>query len=316
MHNPVNPTMRKVKMSENHHHDHGHNHAHHHDLTEKRLMISVGLNLMITLAEVIGGLISGSLALLSDAVHNLSDSGSLALSLIVHRISRRQPDQRKTFGYKRAETIGALINLVTLIVIALFLLKEGVERFFQPQPIEGLTMFVVAIVGLLGNVITAVLLFQSAKDNLNIRSSFYHILSDGLSSVGVILAGILILKYRLYIVDTLLTIVIAGYILVQSYGLLKQTINLLMDSAPDGFELDHLEREIKAIARVRDIHHIHVWQSDEASTCLEAHIVVDPADLSQMEAIKDQIKHVLTDHFHIQHSSLEFETGVCANLTH
>ena len=164
-----------------HSHDHGHHHHHGEGQTEGRLWISIFLNLIITLAEFVGGIISGSLALLSDALHNLNDTASLAISLIARKISKRDANIDKTFGYQRAEIIGAFINLITLVIIALFLIKEGVERFYNPQPIDGTVMFIVAVIGLLGNVITAVLLYKSSEENINIRSAYIHILSDALS---------------------------------------------------------------------------------------------------------------------------------------
>ncbi len=179
-----------------HSHDHGHHH-HGADQTEGRLWISIILNFVITAAEFIGGIISGSLALLSDALHNLNDTTSLGISLVARKISKKDANRDKTFGYKRAEIIGAFINLITLVIIALFLIKEGVERFYNPQPIDGMVMFIVAIIGLLGNVITAILLYRDSTKNLNLRSAYIHILSDAFSSVGVIIAGVLILWYDL-----------------------------------------------------------------------------------------------------------------------
>jgi cobalt-zinc-cadmium efflux system protein len=173
-------------------HDHNHHHHHHHNLEDAsigKLWISIALNLIITLAQFVGGILSNSLALLSDAVHNLNDTASLGISLVARKISKKGANQRKTFGYKRAEIIGAFINLITLVIVALFLVKEGFERFFDPQEIDGYTMFYVAIVGLLGNVITAALLYKDSKDNLNMKSAYIHILSDAFSSVGVIIGG-------------------------------------------------------------------------------------------------------------------------------
>lgn len=296
---------------------HSHTHHHHHhsaEQTEGRLWISIFLNLAITLAEFVGGLISGSLALLSDALHNLNDTTSLGISLIAHKISRRKANREKTFGYKRAEIIGAFINLITLVIIALFLIKEGIERFYNPQSIDGLVMFVVAIIGLLGNVLTAVLLYRSSKKNINIRSAYIHILSDGLSSVGVILAGFLILRYQLYIVDTILTLVIAGYILLQSYHMLKETINILMESTPSEIDPKEVTQAMENTKRVRGVHHLHVWRLDEKNILLESHVLIDEQDLEQMEQIKTNLKELLSTQFNIHHSTLEFEFEPCDEL--
>jgi len=298
-------------MAHTHHHGHHHHHAHGKDQTEGRLWISIFLNLVITLAEFIGGIISGSLALLSDALHNLNDTTSLGISLFARKVSKKEANKEKTFGYKRAEIIGAFINLITLVIIALFLIKEGVERFYNPQPIDGLVMFIVAIIGLLGNVITAVLLYRSSKENINIRSAYVHIMSDALSSVGVIVAGWLILQYELFIVDTILTLIIAGYILWQSYYMLRQTIDILMESTPTEIQLEEVTLAMQEVAGVMDIHHLHVWRLDENNILLESHVVIDESDMVNMEKIKSSLKDLLNKSFNIQHSTLEFEFEPC-----
>lgn len=301
-------------MGHSHSHAHGHGHHHHHhgdNQTEGRLWISIFLNLTITLAEFVGGLISGSLALLSDALHNLNDTTSLGISLVARKVSKKEANRDKTFGYKRAEIIGAFINLITLVIIALFLVKEGVERFYNPQPIDGLVMFVVAIIGLLGNVITAILLYRSSKENINIRSAYVHILSDALSSVGVIVAGWLILQYDWFIVDTILTLIIAGYILYQSYHMLRETIDILMESTPTEIELDEVMKAMQEVPGVLDIHHLHVWRLDENNILLESHVVIDENDMNEMESIKSSLKALLDNNFNIHHSTLEFEFEPC-----
>ncbi len=295
-----------------------HSHHHHHDYseqTEGRLWISIILNLAITLAEFVGGIISGSLSLLSDALHNLSDTASLGISLAARKISKRDANRRKTFGYNRAEIIGAFINLVTLVIIGLFLVKEGIERFYDPQPIDGKIMFIVAIIGLLGNLITAVLLHRSSKENINIRSAYVHILSDALSSVGVIIAGWIIIEYRLYVVDTILTLIIAGYILWQSYYMLRETINILMESTPAGIEIGEVTLAMQEVEGVMDVHHLHVWRLDENNILLESHVVIDESDMNRMEQIKQSLKDLLSTSFDIHHSTLEFEFEPCEEYT-
>jgi cobalt-zinc-cadmium efflux system protein len=294
-----------------HSYDHGHHHHHGEGQTEGRLWISIFLNFTITLAEFVGGIISGSLSLLSDALHNLNDTASLGISLVARKISKKEANRDKTFGYQRAEIIGAFINLITLVIIALFLIKEGIERFYNPQPIDGMVMFVVAIVGLLGNVITAVLLHRSSKENINIRSAYVHIMSDALSSVGVIIAGILILQYQFYIVDTILTLIIAGYILWQSYHMLRKTIDILMESTPKGLELPAIQSAMAGVSGVLDVHHLHVWRLDEQNILLESHVVIDEEDMNKMESIKSSIKQMLSSNFNIHHSTLEFEFEPC-----
>lgn len=300
-----------------HSHDHGHHHHHHGDnQTEGRLWISIILNFIITAAEFIGGIISGSLALLSDALHNLNDTVSLGISLVARKISKRDANRDKTFGYQRAEIIGAFINLITLVIIALFLIKEAIERFYDPQPIDGMIMFIVAVIGLLGNVITAILLHRSSKENLNIRSAYIHIMSDAFSSVGVIIAGILIIQYELFIIDTILTLIIAGYILWHSYYMLRKTINILMESTPAGIEISEIRQAMAQVAGVLDVHHLHVWRLDEKNILLESHIVIDEDNMNQMESIKSSLKQLLGSNFNIHHSTLEFEFEPCEEHAH
>lgn len=294
-----------------HSHDHGHHHHHGDNQTEGRLWISIILNFIITAAEFVGGLISGSLALLSDALHNLNDTTSLIISLVARKISKKEANRDKTFGYKRAEIIGAFINLITLVIIALFLIKEGIERFYNPQPIDGMVMFVVAVIGLLGNVITAILLYRSSKENLNLRSAYIHILSDAFSSVGVILGGIVIIYYEFFIIDTILTLIIAGYILWHSYYMLRQTINILMESSPANIEIPAVQQAMSKVNGVLDIHHLHVWRLDERNILLESHVVIDEDNINQMETIKSALKNLLSTDFDIHHSTLEFELEPC-----
>lgn len=297
---------------------HSHHHGHHHHTegqTEGRLWISIGLNAIITLAEFIGGIISGSLSLLSDALHNLNDTASLGISLAARKISKRDANREKTFGYQRAEIIGAFINLITLVIIALFLIKEGIERFYHPQPIDGMVMFVVAVIGLLGNVLTAILLHRSSKENINIRSAYVHILSDALSSVGVILAGGAIIYYQVYIVDTILTLVIAGYILWQSYFMLRKTINILMESTPTGLEIPAIKAAMDGVKGVLNVHHLHVWRLDEHNILLESHVVIEKDNMQNMESIKSSLKKLLSSEFNIHHSTLEFEFEPCQEHT-
>lgn len=299
-------------MSHNHHH-------HHHDIDDSsiwKLWVSIFLNLTITLAQVIGGIIANSLALLSDAVHNFNDSMSLVTTLVTKKIAKKGASSSKTFGYKRAEIIGAFANLITLVIVALFLIKEGLERFIDPQPIDGLTMFWVAMIGLAANLITAALLWKNSKDDLNMKSAFIHILSDALSSVGVIVGGWLIIKYQWYIVDTILTMIIGTYILWHCYHMLREAIDILMEAKPDNINIDELKEAIGSVDKVCGVHHIHVWRLDEHSTMLESHIVIKKEDLDEMETIKAALKKVLHDKFEIYHSTLEFEFEPCGDHKH
>lgn len=298
---------------------HGHHHHHHHDVDDSsiwKLWVSIFLNLGITLAQVIGGIIANSLSLLSDAVHNFNDSMSLVTTLVTKKIGKKGATSSKTFGYKRAEIIGAFVNLITLVIVALFLIKEGIERFIDPQPIDGFTMFWVAMIGLVANLITAALLWKNSKEDLNMRAAFIHILSDALSSFGVIVGGWLIIQYQWYIVDTILTIIIGTYILWHCYHMLRETIEILMEAKPGNINISELTESMQKVDKVCGVHHLHVWRLDEHSTLLESHVVIEKEDASQMEGIKASIKKLLHDEFDINHSTLEFEFEPCDSQKH
>lgn len=278
-----------------------------------RLVLSIILNLAITLAEIAGGLLSGSLSLLSDAMHNFSDTTSLGISLAAVKISARSPDRQRTFGYRRAQIIGALVNLILLVLVGFYLITEAIQRYFNPQPIQGGVMLIVAVVGLLANLGTAALLHNQSKGNLNVRSAFVHVLGDAFSSVGVVVAGVLIIRFQLYLADTLLTLLISAYILVHSGLLLRQTVNILMQGVPEGMDIDKIVAAVKSIDEVQDIHHIHIWQLDETQSNLEAHIVIDQEKMDDMTCIKQAIRERLARSFNITHSTLEFEFEDCEN---
>lgn len=300
-----------------HEHRHAHGHAHaYHGTGERpdesgRLVVSIALNLLITVAEIVGGILAGSLALLSDAVHNLSDTASLAISFGARRISARAATPEKTFGYKRAEIIGAFINLISLMIIALFLVKEAIERFINPREIDGGLMLTIAVIGFLANVLTAMLLYRGSRTSLNLRSAFLHILTDGLSSIGVIFGGLLVIYYELHIVDPIITLAISLYLMVHAYGMLRVTIDILMEGTPSDVDLAAIVKDVRAINRVVDMHHVHVWQLDEEHLTLEAHVVISSDDLDEMESIKSAIKSRLQAKHDIAHSTLELEVVPC-----
>ncbi|MCI0520134.1 MAG: cation diffusion facilitator family transporter [Chloroflexi bacterium] len=289
-------------------------HSHPHtsdDQNARKLLASAAFNLLITLAEVIGGLLSGSLALLSDALHNFSDTTSLLISLGALRLSQRLPDRRKTFGYRRAQILGALLNLLSLIAIAVFLVIEAVERYYQPQPVRGDIMLVVALIGLAANLITAALLHRPSQNSLNIRSAFIHILGDAFSSIGVVLGGVLIYAYGWNFVDALLTLGISIFILVHSVVMLRQTLNILMQAVPEGLDLDQIVADVRKIDDVVDLHHVHVWQLDEAHANLEAHLVVRSQNPEEATQIKQIVKQRLASAYNISHTTLEIEFTPC-----
>jgi cobalt-zinc-cadmium efflux system protein len=283
-------------------HDHGQG-----KMSDNRLFWAVAINILLTVAQVVGGIVSGSLSLIADALHNLSDAGSLLLALIARRISRRPADEEKTFGYNRAEIIGALINLTTLVLIGLYLIYEAVMRYFEPQEISGWIVVIVASIALIIDIGTAILTYALSKRSINVKAAFLHNVSDALASVGVIIVGTLIILYDLYIVDSIVTLIIAGYVLYQGFSSLPRAINILMQAVPPDIDRSEVIASMQKVRGVRGIHHVHIWEIDEHRRSLEAHVVVIKTDLNAMETIKRDIKDLLKDKFGISHSTLEFE---------
>ncbi len=289
----------------------GHEH-HHHDVDamgDRRLGWAIAINMLLTLAQVIGGVLSGSLALIADALHNFSDAASLLIAWVARRIGRQPPDYFKTFGYKRAEVIAALINLVILVIVGLYLIYEALWRMYEPQVIEGWTVVVVAGVALVIDVATAILTYSMSKNSMNIRAAFLHNVSDALASVGVILAGSLILLYGWYWTDTALTLLIAGYVLYQAATLLPQTIHILMQGTPKDISIEEMIDTMESIEGVANVHHVHLWQLDEHKNALEAHVIIN--DFGELESIKSALKSKIEQRFSIAHSTLEFEIDHC-----
>jgi cobalt-zinc-cadmium efflux system protein len=287
----------------------GHDHSHHLDPQQTgdlRLVVAISVNVLLTGAQVVGGVISGSLSLVADALHNLNDAASLGIALVARRIARRPADKVRTFGYRKAEVIGALINTTTLIIVGLYLVYEAVARFLQPEPIDGWIVVIVASFALVVDLATALMTFSMAKENLNIKAAFVHNIADALGSLVVICVGILVLVFQWYIADLIATLLLAAYILVQGYKLMAQSIRILMDSVPVGLDLDRITKRMTGIAGVHEVHHVHVWEIDEHHRALEAHVVT-LGGLQDMETIKGALKELLREEFEIPHTTLEFE---------
>ncbi|MFW5973352.1 MAG: cation diffusion facilitator family transporter, partial [Bacteroidota bacterium] len=276
-------------------------------LAGRNLVVAILLNVGIMLAQVIGGLVSGSLALLADAVHNGSDAAALGIAYGARRTAQRRADLRLTFGYRRAELIGAMINLTVLFVIALYLLYESVRRFVDPPEVGGVVMIAVGAIAFVEDGISAWLLYRGQRGSRNIRAAFIHMMADTLSSVGVVVGGILILTVGLVWIDPLLTAGIAVYIIVSSYSEIRKTIAVLMESAPPGFDLNAMVAAVESLDGVSDVHHVHVWQLDEKRVALEAHVAVKEDDLERIETLKGRIKQLLHDEYDIGHATLEIE---------
>lgn len=282
--------------------------------TGTKLVLTIILNFIITLGEVIGGLISGSLSLLSDALHNFSDAISVIISYIALRLSRRENSPKKTFGYKRAEVLAAFINSLVLIFISFYLFKEAVERLMLPTPIDSQVMTLVALVGLLANLAAVLLLHHDSKENLNIKSAYLHLLADTLSSVGVVVGGIFIWRWQIYWLDPLLTLIIGIYILRASYQIFKHSINILIQATPLSIDFQSVIERVKSIPAVLNFHHVHIWQLNDQQIHLEGHLEVGPElRICDADAIRRQVEHLLHAEFEISHVTLQVESDTCAD---
>lgn len=292
------------------HSHHGHGHAHPEDLGDKRIAAAVGVNLFLTVAQIVGGVLSGSLALIADGIHNLSDAGSLFIAFAARKIARKPANPDMSFGYARAEVVAALINYTTLIAIGIYLAFEGIMRLFAPEPVQGWTVVVLAGVALIVDLVTAALTFAMSKNSVNIRAAFLHNVADALGSVAVIFAGVVIILYDWRLADPIVTIGISGYILWMSFKEIGGVIRILMLGAPEDLDTGRIVNELTKIDGVAEVHHVHLWMMSEHDTGLDAHLVIEPGQWGRADAIKAAVKAHLTDAFSISHSTLELE---CSN---
>jgi len=274
---------------------------------DRRVAIAIWANGILTVAQIVGGIFAGSLALIADAIHNFSDMASLVIAFGARKIARRPADDRMTFGYQRIEIVAALINYTTLIVIGLYLIYEGAMRMIEPTEVLGWWVVILGSVALVVDTLTAMLTYSMQKGSVNIRALFLHNLSDALSSVAVIVGGTLILLYDIRWIDPAITIGIAVYILYLAFTEIGGTIRLLMLASPPEIENDALIAAVLAIEGVEDMHQVHFWQIDESQVSVDAHIVLVRDHWDRLEDIKRDIKGMLTEDFGIQHSTLEFE---------
>ncbi|GAB4221630.1 MAG: cation diffusion facilitator family transporter [Spirochaetales bacterium] len=292
-------------MEAEHHHHHGSE-----DISGIRLGAVTALNLTITAAEVVGGILSGSLALLSDALHNLGDSAAIVTSWIAHRIAERPNSLEKTYGYKRAEVLAAFLNALVLMALSIFLLGEAYKRFFRPEPIESTLMLTIAAIGLVGNVVSVILLRSSSKENMNIRSSYLHLLSDSISSVGVILGGIAIRVWNVVWVDPLITVGISFYIIRETWHIVKEAVDILMQASPQ-IDYEELKAEVEKVEGVKNLHHVHLWRSDEKSIYFEGHVDVEDMRVCDAQQIIEDIQEILRTRFGIGHATIQLEADRC-----
>jgi len=301
-----------------HHHDHhGHNHQHNHDIkregNKKGLIIALLITTGFMVLEFIGGLITNSLALLADSGHMLSDASSLLLSLVAMWFATKPASPNKTYGFYRFEILAALFNGVTLFVIAGFIIKEAYSRFNDPPTVASGMMMLIAIVGLLANILSAWSLLRKGdvKDNVNLRSAYLHVLGDALGSVGAIIAGLLMLLFGWYIADPIISVIVALLILKSAWGIIKQTIHILMEGVPSGYDMNEIKRTLQTINGVTNVHDLHVWTITSGMHSLSCHLLIK--DQENCQTVLQEAIEKIEKQFKIQHATIQVEKS---NLHH
>ncbi|WP_286759726.1 MULTISPECIES: cation diffusion facilitator family transporter [Sulfitobacter] len=287
-----------------------HDHAHiDPESGDRKVSLAIWANALLTVAQIIGGILAGSLALIADALHNFSDMASLVIAFVARKIARRPADARMTFGYGRIEIVAALINYTTLILVGVYLIYEGGMRMIDPPQVAGWTVVILGGVALMVDTLTALLTYSMQKGSVNIRALFLHNLSDALASVAVIIGGTLIILYDLRWVDPAITIGIALYILYLALTEIGSPIRMLMLGSPPDMDAGAVVKAMTDVEGVRDVHHVHLWQMQEHEVALDCHVVLSGRDWTDLEVVKQAVKKSLADEFGIGHSSLEFETS-------
>ena len=286
--------------------------AHNHEHTARNLAITVILNGIITVAQFAGGIISGSLALISDALHNLSDVISVILAYLAHVIGLRPQTQKSTFGYKRAEILAAFINAISLIAISVYLLVEAGKRFLNPREVDYLWMLGLGILGFFANGLSVLILHKNKEENLNIRAAYLHLIGDALTSLAVIAGAVCIWLFQVYWIDPLVTVLISAYIFIHTFQILKESVGILMQFAPPEIDQEKVVVEILKILEIKSVHHVHLWQLADHKIYFEAHLVLaSNIAVSETNAITEKAKRLLASRFNITHTTFQYESDFC-----
>lgn len=291
------------------HHSHSHEHlANSGSPRGRNLFAAVLLNLLISFVEFAGGIISNSLALLSDALHNFSDGISSLIAYIALRVSLKKPNMTKTFGYRRIEIMAALFNAVTLIAICIYLFFEAYKRFADPQPIGTVTMLIVAVIGLAANFAAVFLLHKDKNRSMNIRAAYLHLLGDTMSSVAFIAGAVVMFYWEVYWLDPVLTILIGLYILKEAYSVTREAVDILMQAAPKDMDIDAISSALKVMNEIAGIHHVHLWSLDDRHVHFECHLELsEDMKVSETNRIIAEAGKMLYDRFGIGHVTLQVE---------
>lgn len=283
---------------------------HHH--TSRNLAATVILNGIITLAQFVGGIISGSLALISDALHNLSDVISVILAYLAYRIGLKPKNIQSTFGYKRAEILAAFINAITLIAISIYLIIEAGKRFMNPKEVDYQWMLWLGVLGVIANGLSVFLLHENKEENLNIRAAYLHLIGDAMTSLAVILGAVFIWLFDIYWIDPLITVLISLYIFIHTYKILKESTGILMQFAPAAIDQNEVIQVLQKIDEISSVHHIHLWQLSDHNIYFEAHLVLrNNYPVSDTQSVTENAQQLLKSHFGITHTTFQYEFFSC-----
>lgn len=301
------------RLEEHTHHDHDHDHEHGRGQGggKRDLLIALSITVIMMVVEVIGGILSNSLALLSDAGHMLTDNLALLLSFFAMTFASMPATDRRTFGFYRLEILAALVNGIVLVLVSFYIVYEAYLRIIHPQPVAGTLMLIVAMIGLVANVIGALVLMKHSHASLNIRGAYLHILGDALSSVGVVIGGGIILYTGWYLIDPLLSMLISLVIVYGAWALVKESVSILLESVPAHINIETLSAEIQKIKGVREAYHIHVWTITSGVYAMSGHVLIEDQLVSGSKDVLDRIRALLADKFKIEHSTIQLECDRC-----
>lgn len=286
---------------------------HHHVTSGKNLGFAILLNVFITIAQAIGGVISGSMALLSDAAHNFSDVLSMVISYVANRLSNREATEKETFGFRRSEIVAAFTNSAILIIISVIIIYEAIQRLINPVPVSANLVIVLAVAGILVNGISVLFIRKDSEKDMNMKSAYLHLFGDMLTSIAVLIGGVAIKYFQWFWIDSVFSIGIAVYLLFMSWGIFRSSLRIIMQFTPEGTDIAKIVKEIENLEGVINIHHVHVWQINEHDLMFEAHVdVSEDMRVSSFDKLLGDIKLILSP-YNINHSTIQPEFSVDDN---
>lgn len=281
---------------------------HHNEVSEtsvRLLLLSFAVNMLLSAAEIVGGIVAGSVALIGDALHNTSDALSILIAVIAFKIGRKKASAKYTYGFKRAEIIGGFVNLILLFISGCYLLLEGVERLIKPEIIDGHIIIWISVLALVIDAVTAKISHHDAHHNANMKMVFIHNLADAFGSVGVIISGLCVLWFGIYRIDGIVALIIAFYMIFQAIISFPKIVDILMNAAPTDIDVEEVKQAVLALDGISGIHHVHLWSISEHETALECHVESCNLDISR------QISQLLNEKFGITHCNIQVEQHNC-----